>query len=317
MKMATGEQLKILVKSHYENEENFRTIALQIAAYEANKGNATLARDIRNIIDISSNTNKKQIYLHNDSNGLIDCSISQFRLRDLVVNKEIRNRIDRIIKEYFNRDKLKMHGFENRRKILLSGPPGTGKTMTASVLAFELGLPICTILMDKLVTKYMGETGMKLRQVFDFISEHPGVYIFDEFDAIGSDRNRDNDVGEIRRILNSFLQFIEQDNSESIIIAATNNQSLLDNALFRRFDDVISYELPGKVELKRLIKNRLGSFYNKDINLVGIANEFKLLSQAEIVRVCDDSIKEAILNDKVYVDEDILIQMIKERLGAY
>lgn len=315
--MATAEQLKLLVKAHYENDENFRTVALQIAAYEANKGNSSLARDIRGIIDTSSKSNKNQIHLNNDSNGLIDCSISEFRLRDLVVNKEIRNRIDRIIKEYFNRDKLKTHGFENRRKILISGPPGTGKTMTASVLAFELGLPICTILMDKLVTKYMGETGMKLRQVFDFISKYPGVYIFDEFDAIGSDRNRDNDVGEVRRILNSFLQFIEQDNSESIIIAATNNPSLLDNALFRRFDDVISYELPGKVEFKRLIKNRLGSFYNKDINLVDIANEFKSLSQAEIVRVCDDSIKEAILNDKVYVDEDILVQMIKERVGSY
>lgn len=315
--MATAEQLKLLVKAHYENDENFRTVALQIAAYEANKGNSSLARDIRGIIDTSSKSNKNQIHLNNDSNGLIDCSISEFRLRDLVVNKEIRNRIDRIIKEYFNRDKLKTYGFENRRKILISGPPGTGKTMTASVLAFELGLPICTILMDKLVTKYMGETGMKLRQVFDFISKYPGVYIFDEFDAIGSDRNRDNDVGEVRRILNSFLQFIEQDNSDSIIIAATNNPSLLDNALFRRFDDVISYELPGKVEFKRLIKNRLGSFYNKDINLVDIANEFKSLSQAEIVRVCDDSIKEAILNDKVYVDEDILVQMIKERVDSY
>lgn len=315
--MATGDQLKILIKSHYDNEDSFRTIALQIAAYEANKGNTMLARDIRKIIDYSSKSNRREMYLHNDCNGLIDCAVPKYRFRDLIVNREVKDRIDRIIKEYFNRDKLRSHGFENRRKILLCGPPGTGKTMTASVLAFELGLPICTILMDKIVTKYMGETAIKLRQVFDFIAEHPGVYIFDEFDAIGSDRNRDNDVGEVRRILNSFLQFIEQDNSNSIIIAATNNQSLLDNALFRRFDDVIKYELPRRIELKRLIKNRLGSFYNKDINLVDIAGQFESLSHAEICRVCDDSIKEAILSDKSYVDEKILLQMIKERLGSY
>lgn len=106
----------------------------------------------------------------------------------------------------------------------------------------------------------MGETSAKLRQIFDEISASVGVYFFDEFDAIGADRALDNEVGEARRILNSFLQFIEQDTSESIIIAATNNQKLLDQALFRRFDDVLHYTLPTKENVYRLYSMRLGVF---------------------------------------------------------
>ena len=315
--MATAEQIKLLIKAHYEDEEYFRTIALQIAAYEANKGNHILARDIRRIIDKSFEVKKDKIYIQSESNGLINSQVPRYRQKDLVVNNIIKSRIDRIINEYFNRDKLKRYGFENRRKILLIGPPGTGKTMTASVIANELNLPICTIVMDKTLTKYMGETSVNLRKVFDFISKYPAVYLFDEFDAIGSDRNMENDVGEVRRILNSFLQFIENDDSESIIIAATNNPKLLDNALFRRFDDVIAYELPKVNEIKKLLKNRLGMFYNKELRVEEIVSSLKNLSHAEITKICQDSIKDAILNDKKNVDESVIKQMIKERIRYY
>lgn len=315
--MATGEHIKLLIKSHYDNEERFRTAALQVAAYEANKGHVTLARDIRKIIDNSNKKKNNQVYIQQDFNGLIQSSLPEYKLKDLVVDEEIKIRIERIIKEYFNKDKLKKHGFNNRRKILLAGPPGTGKTMTASVLASELGLPVCTILMDKMVTKYMGETSTKLRQVFDFISECQGVYLFDEFDAIASERSMDNDVGEIRRVVNSFLQFIEQDQSQSIIVAATNNPMLLDQALFRRFDDVIYYKFPNEKDISRLIKNRLGTFRDKSINYDNIAEYCKKLSHAEISRVCNDSIKEAILYDKKSVNEKIIIDMVRERLMSY
>jgi len=111
--------------------------------------------------------------------------------------------------------------------------------MTAKVLAYELKLPLYTIQGDRLVTKFMGETSAKLRQIFDFLQVNLGVFLFDEFDAIGGKRTMENDVGEMRRVLNSFLNFIEQDTSDSIVIAATNNPQLLDQALFRRFDDVL------------------------------------------------------------------------------
>jgi len=148
----------------------------------------------------------------------------------------------------------------NRRKILIEGSPGTGKTMTASIIASELNLPLYTVQVDKLVTKFMGETSVKLRQIFDSIESIMGVYFFDEFDAIGADRGIDNEVGEMRRILNSFLQFLEQDNSESIIIAATNNQKILDKALFRRFDDVLHYSMPSSDDVRKLFHKKFEIF---------------------------------------------------------
>ena len=137
------------------------------------------------------------------------------------------------------------------------GPPGTGKTLTASVLAGELGLPLLQVRLDGLITKFMGETAAKLRQVFDATGKTRGVYFFDEFDAIGSQRGLANDVGEIRRVLNSFLQMIEQDRSHSLVIAATNHPDLLDTALFRRFDDVLHYDLPDQTQIAALLKARL------------------------------------------------------------
>ena len=170
--------------------------------------------------------------------------------------------------------------------------------------------------MDKLVTKFMGETSAKLRQVFDSIESNVGVYLFDEFDAIGADRSLDNEVGEMRRILNSFLQFIEQDKSESIIRAATNNQKLLDQALFRRFDDVLHYMLPTDVEIKRLLEYKIKS-YNEYIKIPkDVVKVSGGLSHAEIARVCDDAIKNSILNDEPITGK-MIISLLNERHNVY
>ena len=204
----------------------------------------------------------------------------------------------------------------NRRKILIEGRPGTGKTFTASVIASELDLPLYTIQMDKVVTKFMGETSAKLRQIFDTIAASTGVYFFDEFDAIGADRSLDNEVGEARRILNSFLQFIEQDSSDSIIIAATNNQKLLDQALFRRFDDVLHYAMPTSDEVKRLFDNKLGVFDRAFAVSDEVVDKAGTLSHAEIIRVCDDAIKHSILANTA-IDNMYILRMLEDRIGAY
>lgn len=315
--MANANQIKALIKTHYDGEnEKFTTISLQIAAHEAKLGHATLADDIRKIIDKSKLNKLRLKPINQNLEGLI-LEVEPFeRLSDLIVSDNILERIERIINEYIQLEKLKRHNLENRRKILLSGPPGTGKTMTASIIANELGLPLYVILMDKMVTKFMGETSAKLRQVFDLIEERPGVYLFDEFDAIGANRGKDNDVGEMRRVLNSFLQFIERDNSDSLIIAATNNLGLLDQALFRRFDDVLHYKLPSDQEKKLLLKNRLG-IYGKKIDLNAIIENLDNLSHAEISQACFDSIKETILTDKDKVDNLLLQKMINDRKAAY
>lgn len=315
--MANADQIKALIKTHFDaDNEKFTTISLQIAAHEAKLGHATLADDIRKIIDKSKLNKLRLKPLNQNLEGLI-LEVEPFeRLSDLIVSDIILERIERIINEYIQLEKLKRHNLENRRKILLSGPPGTGKTMTASIIANELGLPLYVILMDKMVTKFMGETSAKLRQVFDLIEERPGVYLFDEFDAIGANRGKDNDVGEMRRVLNSFLQFIERDNSDSLIIAATNNLGLLDQALFRRFDDVLHYKLPSDQEKRLLLKNRLG-IYGKKIDLDAIIENLDNLSHAEISQACFDSIKETILTDKDKVDNLLLQKMINDRKAAY
>ena len=236
--MATADQVKSLIKAFCDNDkEKFKTVSLQIAAYEAMHGHEAVARDIKKLLDSVGRYNS--ILKINNQNQMLQSLLPTNRLNDLVVSAEVKDKLERIINEYRNRNKLAKFGLCNRRRVLLEGNPGTGKTFTASVIAGELGLPLYIIQMDKIITKFMGETSVKLRQIFDEIMNSQGVYLFDEFDALGADRNFDNEVGEARRILNSFLQFVEQDFSDSIVIAATNNQKLLDQALFRRFDDVL------------------------------------------------------------------------------
>lgn len=314
--MATADQIKMLIKSHYaDNREHFNTTVLQLAAHEARSGHITLAREIKEIVD--KERNKRNNILHlNQYNEFIDYQETDHRLSEMIISSELQERIHRIKNEFRRQDELKKYNLKNRRKILLVGPPGTGKTMTASVLSTELGMPLGTIMMDKMVTKYMGETSTKLRTIFEAISELPGVYLFDEFDAIGSKRDQDNDVGEMRRVVNTFLQLLEQDNSSSLIIAATNNISLLDEALFRRFDDVIFYENPDKVQIKLLIKNKL-AILEAELNLSEITEMAYGLSHSEISRACEDSIKEVVLSDKKAIAEDLILSMIQERKDIY
>ena len=314
--MATANQLKMLVKSHFEdNNERFNTLALQIAAHEARLGHTNLANDIRKIIESSKNNKPRLKSIDSNLQGLFLEIYPQERLSDLVVAPQIKERIERIIHEFTYKDKLFNHNLENRRKIMFSGNPGTGKTMTASIIANELKLPIYVVLMDKIVTKYMGETSAKLRQIFDFIEDVPAVYLFDEFDAIGGQRGKDNEVGEMRRVLNSFLQFIERDHSDSLIIAATNNLELLDQALFRRFDDVIHYQLPTDNEKIQLLKNRLnGNLSKKEIK--ELLPELDSLSHAEINQACLDVIKTSVIYD-LPIRFDLVVKTIKERKSAY
>jgi len=315
--MATADQLKSLIRAHSDQDnERFKTTALQISAYEARLGHAQLARDIKDILE-KPGKSKPQIIQFNNQNQALLMSMPDIRLSDLVVSDETLKRIERILNEYLNRKKLHSFGMANRRKILIEGDPGTGKTLTASIIASELQMPLYTVQMDKLVTKFMGETSVKLRQIFDSIESVMGVYFFDEFDAIGADRGIDNEVGEMRRILNSFLQFLEQDNSESIIIAATNNQRILDKALFRRFDDVLHYSMPSPEDVRRLFRVKFDTFSPGFSPSETLIEKAVSLSHAEISRVCDDAIKNAILDNADQINQNDLIKLLDERLAVY
>ena len=310
--MIKTDQIVSLIRSHMNNDDvQFRKIALQISASEARAGHTTAAASIHEAATCHGQINTFKLKAINaDVADLLLMAEKRYMLKDLVVADSIRQKIDRVLKEYMEREKLHKYNLESRRKLLLYGTSGTGKTITAEILAQELNLPFIIVRTEKVVTKFMGETGLKLGKIFDAIAQMPAVYLFDEFDAIGSKRGLDNEVGEQRRILNTFLQLLERDSSSSIIIAATNNIEALDKALFRRFDDAIEYTLPGRDEIIRILREAL--YINNEVDFYSLCDVFLGMSQAEIKIVCVDAMKEYILNDKTITNE-MVTELIHQR----
>jgi SpoVK/Ycf46/Vps4 family AAA+-type ATPase len=321
--VATAEQLKALLKSHSAGDDDlFRSVALQIAAYEATKGNDRLAHELRELADKAKRQHAgvpgRIVPITRTTGelaGLVQASYPGMRLSDMVLADETRTRLEQLITEQRQRDLLRSHSLSPKRKLLLVGPPGCGKTMTASMLAGECDMSLFFVQLHALITRYMGETAAKLHLIFDAMSATRGVYLFDEFDAIGAARSAGNDVGEIRRVLNSFLLFLERDVSDSLIVAATNFQGMLDEALFRRFDDVITYDLPNKVMLRRLIENRLTIFDLGAIKWKNVEIAGRGLSHAEIARACDDAARSAVLAGGKTISSTILARALKARGG--
>ena len=322
--MPSADQVKALIASLSEGDEaQFYSIAMQIAAHEARSGHGKFAEELRALID------KAKSRSHLPSKGpiplarprgevaeLLTVSYPSTRLSDMVLGESLRKKLDRVIREHKAVRVIRNRGLSPRRKLLLIGKPGTGKTLTASALAGDLGLPLFVVRLDALITKFMGETAAKLRLIFEALSRTRGVYLFDEFDSIGSARGLGNDVGEVRRILNSFLQMVEQDDSDSLVIAATNHVGILDRALFRRFDDVIEYDLPDKARIAEALRVKLSSFKTDKIQWAKAAAAAQGLSFADIARSCEDAIKDAIVHDRQKVTHAELMSAIRDRKSA-
>jgi len=309
------------MQSHIDKDDDrFLSIALQVAAHEARNGHGKLAQELKQLIDKAKKTSLSNLPVSissgvKDSTGLLTTSHPKLRFNDLIVSSNVKDRLERLVKEQKHLSTLKNHGLSPRRKLLLAGKPGTGKTFTASVLAGELGFPLFEVRLDAVITKYLGESSTKLRQIFDAIRDVRGVYFFDEFDALGSHRGSTNDVGEARRILNSFLQMIEQDESNSVIVCATNHIEALDHALFRRFDDVIRYELPSENEIIALFKSRLRTYVAKNFPWKKLAHLSDGLSNAEVTLVANDATKEMLIHDLPSITISMLQQAIEDRKG--
>jgi len=321
--MSTARHVIALLKSYLEDEEQqFLSVALQMAAHEARQGHTKVAQEIQSLIDKAKW--RKSVIEHKASPiplvqpkgeliNLVSVCYSDTRFIDMVLSPDLEKRLQRILIEHIKRNRLAEYNLKPRRKILLVGPSGSGKSMTAAALAGELQLPLFTVLYTGLITKFMGDTANQLKLIFDAMAVTRGVYFFDEFDAIGSQRSSVNDVGEIRRVLNSCLQFLENDDSQSLIIAATNHPDLLDKALFRRFDDVIEYDLPNPEVVRKLLESRLVLFDPEWQNWQYIIDTANGLSQAELVRAADEAAKVAVISEQDSISEENMIFAITER----
>ncbi|PKA67419.1 ATPase family protein associated with various cellular activities (AAA) [Pseudomonas baetica] len=328
--MATAQQIIALLSSHNQgDEEQFLSIALQVAAAEARRGRRDTADELKALVDSARKRDpltkaqkpgpNQQVAIpiskpRGELEALLSVSYPKSQLRDLILDRPKQERLTRLIHQQRQRDKLRSHGLAPSSKLLLVGPPGSGKTLTASILAGELRLPLFTIRLDALMTRFMGETASKLRLIFDQIASVRAVYLFDEFDAIGGRRNADNDVGEMRRVLNSFLQFLEEANStDSLVLATTNHPELLDRALFRRFDDIVEYSLPDANGIKEILEMRIHSYLPSRVPWAKLVAAAKGLSQAEITRAASEIIKDVILLEEKHASTEAIVNALKER----
>lgn len=320
--MSSAEQIRTLVSSFAErDDEKFRTVALDIAAAAAKAGDPKLADTIRSLVDRSRrtvlpSTGPRAVPItrpEGELSSLVSVSYPKVRIVDMVLPDSVRVSLHRVLEENRAGDRLREHFLEPRRRLLLAGPPGCGKTMTAKAIAGETGLPLMVVQFHALITKFMGETAAKLHGIFQSMHSTRGVYLFDEFDVLATSRGDSNDVGEARRIVNSFLQLVEQDDSESIIVAATNRPEALDQAMFRRFDDIIEFNRPDPQMARQLVENRLAAISPLRLDWRRLRPSLRGLSHAEVVKACEDAAKAVVLGKAQTVTTDLMSKVLQAR----
>lgn len=297
--MARGELMKKLISS-YGRDEAFRSVVEQIIGEEERKNNRVLARSLRTSLDhlgegAKSGAMARLLPFPDEAGDFIRRVEPQREPSDLLLTHENTELFAGIIAEYRQADRLRRHGLDIRSKLLLCGPPGTGKTMCAEVFAGQLGLPFFHVRLDSLISSYLGETASNIRKTFEFARRQPCVLFFDEFDALARSREDANDTGELRRVVNSLLMFIEQIEPGGFLIAATNLAGQLDPAIWRRFDEVVWFDLPDA----KMIDAYLGHAFRNvrcAFDVGSYADRLAGASYAELARLSEQAIKLSILD---------------------
>jgi SpoVK/Ycf46/Vps4 family AAA+-type ATPase len=296
------ESLKLLLLAHVEGDDAaFKKAALQLASAESVAGHIRVAEELRSILAQSPAQRPKIVDIaqpRGDLGEVLEGGHRQERLADIVLTVECRHLFERVLRENRSRARLEKFGVPPRRKVLFHGPPGCGKTLGAAVLAGEMGLPLMTVRLDGLFSRFLGATANHLRAIFMEMPRRPGVYLFDEFDTVAKARGDTHDVGEMNRIVTAFLQLTDADTSNSILIAATNHAELIDRAMFRRFDVIVPFALPGQAQVEAMLRLRFAAFDLPDLVLKEIAKAAKGMSFADVARSCDDAIRTMALADR-------------------
>ena len=297
--MARGELMKKLITS-YGRDDRFRAVVEQIIGEEERKNNRVLARSLRKSLDQlgeagSSVPASKLLPFPDEARDFIQRIEPQRTSADLLMSRENTELFVSIIREFRQADRLRRHGLGVRSKLLFCGPPGTGKTMCAEVFAGELGLPLFHVRLDSLVSSYLGETATNIRKTFEFARRQPCILFFDEFDALARSREDASETGELRRVVNSLLMFIEQIEPGGFLIAATNLAGQLDPAIWRRFDEVVWFDIPNTQMIKAYLRHAFRNVTTA-IDPTYYVDRLTGSSYAELARITQQAIKLSILD---------------------
>jgi len=311
-----------------DNNSPLIKIAYSIIEEEKKKGHNNLAEKLNSILQKGlSNANNFKSVLKVTKVGDFKVPLDRrYRLplaihveheylrHDMVLSQQVESKILRIEKEYLARERLAHHGLKPRKKILLHGSSGCGKSMAAERIAWDLGLPFYKVRFDTIISSYLGESASNLQKLFESINEYPCVLLLDEFDIIGKQRNtQSNDVGEIHRIVNILLGLLEEYEGEGILIATTNLEGVIDKALFRRFDDFIEFPKPTEKEIVKLLDISFSALkLNSQVNLIDYSKKMIGISYAIIVKIANDAAKKAIINMHDEISNDDLEKSFEE-----
>lgn len=310
--MASGKLLRQLIKSgNSGNAASFRAASEAVIRDERDKNHHLLANDLERILyGESSQSSVKQAGLAKSAPSSHDSGLPLLEERpvvreekDIILAAHTQAMLGRLLLEHNRADVLRSYGLQPAQKLLFCGPPGCGKTATAEVLANELSLPMVVVRLDSVISSFLGETAANLRKVFDYVASVPTVAVFDEFDALTKDRGDSADHGELKRSVNAVLQMMDGYRGRSILVATTNYESLLDKAIWRRFDETVRFEPPDDEQIQRLLALKLsGVRRNFETDDKAIIKLFQGFSHADIERVLRRAVKEMVLDGRKYLE---------------
>lgn len=304
-----------------DDQLSIELLSKKIIEDEERKGHVRLAKELEAIVQneatrnrFKRNSNLNSLPQSRRDNQPLAVVIERENLRHhMLLPYREEQRLQRIEKEFAARARLASFNLIPRRKILLYGAPGCGKTMAAERLAWNIGLPLLKVRFDSLISSYFGETSSNLRAIFEMSEKNPCVLLLDECDIIAKSRAIGQDVGEIPRIVNMLLMLLDEYDSQGLLVATTNLEGALDRAIYRRFDDIIELEKPTSELVTRLLKMTLSAInLEKEINWDHLVEKMKGFSSANVVSVAENAAKIAILYGDGVVTHLALEQAIEE-----